>query len=852
MKKSVLKGVFFGIVLFAALLIFETLMNLGNTDMTAEMSSASFPLLYMNVDGGQVNCLRGYKEEMEAACMRDTITPMTGSRNLGITVEKFGREIGTISYQVRSGDGSRLIEETEITDIQESDDKLVAYFTVKDLLEKEQEYNLIFNLVLDSGQNIHYYTKIILTEDYHIKEKLNFVQKFHEDTFDKEGAKENLSMYLESNSDGDNTTFSKVDIHSSWRQVTWGDLNVRQTSSTMVDIKEMMKDTASFQIHYRVEVVLEGGTTEYSVTEYYRIRYTKDRIYLLNFERRMNQLFDETKRVYNGNKISLGIQEADSVKLTECDGGNIFAFVVGNRLFSYNMTDNKLAVLFGFQNNDNNDARTLYDKHTIKVLNVDDAGNVQFVVYGYMNRGRHEGENGVQINSYNSSQNMIEELAFISYKKSPELLAREMDQLSFAGNNGRFYMMVDGTVYEMGLSTKECRAIAVNLNEDCFKVSADGKMLAWIDGGSQYHAEEIQFMNLLTGKRVQIEADFGEYVQPYGFMGDDLIYGIADKEDVRQDSSGRIFFPMHTIRIQNEQGEVLKEYSVPDVYVTDCTLQENQITLYRVRKETDEADGGITYTEETNDQIMYSREVDTGKNYVETVVVDVLETLTQIVVKNNITSESLHFLTPREVLFEGENKIALTIQPDMVKRYFVYTVYGLSDVYTEESAAVNAAYKEAGVVTDDAGNRVWFRENRVVRNQIMKITGGEAASDTVSQLAVCLNAVLEFEGVNRSTQYMLDSGMTTVEILQENIPDIKVLDLTGCTLDAILYYTNKDIPVLTVLNDGSAMLIIGFNELNIVVMDPADGTVYKIGINDATNMLSENGNRFITYMRTGD
>ena len=57
--------------------------------------------------------------------------------------------------------------------------------------------------------------------------------------------------------------------------------------------------------------------------------------------------------------------------------------------------------------------------------------------------------------------------------------------------------------------------------------------------------------------------------------------------------------------------------------------------------------------------------------------------------------------------------------------------------------------------------------------------------------------------------------------------------------------------MLTTLEDGSALLITGFNELNIVVMDPKDGTVYKVGMNDATAMLEENGNQFITYMRIG-
>lgn len=850
MKKSVLKGIFFGVVLFAALFLFETVMNLGNTDMTAEMAPASYPLVYMNVSGELVNCLHGYRNEMDAAYMRDTITPLENGRDMGITVEKFGTGIAGISYQIRSSDGSRLIEETELTDYEETENYLTAYFTVKDLLEQGKEYNFIVCLNLESGRDIRYYTRILLGQDYHVWEKTEFVKKFHEDTFDKENVEENLAMYLESNRDGDNSSFAKVDIHSSWSQVTWGDLEVQKVSEAIVDIKEMMPQTASFQIHYQVEVPYEGRRETYLVTEYYRIRYTTDRMYLLEFEREMNQLFDEKKSVYNNNKISLGIQGKDQVELTECDGGNIFAFVVGGRLFSYNVADNKLALLFSFQDEDNDDRRSVYDKHKIKVMNVDEAGNVQFVVYGYMNRGRHEGENGVQVSYYNSSQNTVEEMAFIPYTKSPELLKLDMDKLSFAGNNNRFYMMVDGMIYEMNLSSKQCRIIAVNMEADSFRVSEDGKMLAWVEG-DRYGAQSMQFMNLMSGKRMIVEAGNGEYVRPLGFMGSDLIYGIADRRDVAMDNSGRIFFPMHTIRIQDENENVLKEYSIPDTYVISCSVQENQIMLYRVRKDIDEVSGELVYVEETNDQIMYSKKEDLGKNLVETIAVDVMETLTQIAVKSAIDTDTLQLLTPREVLFEGENGIALQGAQETVERYFVYTIHGLTGVYTEEARAVNAAYEAAGVVTDDTGSYVWYRGNRVTRNQIMKITGGATENETTSQLAVCLNTILEFEGVNRSTQYMLDSGMTTVEILQENIPDIRVLDLTGCTLDAILYYTNQDIPVLTTLEDGSAFLITGFNELNIVVMDPKDGTVYKVGMNDATAMLAESGNRFITYMRTG-
>ena len=844
MKLSVLKGIFFGVVLFVALFLFETFMNQGNTDMTAEMPPATYPLVYMKVSGQTVNCLHGYQSEMDEAYMRDTITPLEEGRNLGIEIQKYGADIRGVSYEVRSSDGTRLIENTQLTDFSESNDRIVAYFTIKDLIQQGLEYNLCIQVELFSGQKINYYTRIMYVEDYHVEEKINFVRKFHQDTFDKENASENLALYLEPDSTGDNSTFQKVNIHSSLSQVTWGDLKVKKETEAVVNIKEMMQQTASFHLHYRVSIQDNGDKSQYLVDEYYRIRYTTDRIYLLDFDREMTQIFDETAEVYNADTIFLGIQDPDCIQLVECDGGEIVAFVTGNRLFSYHAADNKLALLFSFYENGDLDERTLYDHHKIKILNVDETGNVQFVVYGYMNRGRHEGETGVQVNRFNSSQNVLEELTYIPYEKSPDLLIQEVDKLSVAGNQDKYYMIIDNTAYELDLERKTNNVMVDNLQESSFKVSDEAKMFVWADCEEEYRAEKLVLKNLLTGRESEIEAGPGEYLLPLGFMEDDLIYGIADKEDVTKDLAGRIFFPMHTIRIQDGGDNVLKEYHVPDLYVTDCQVRDNQITLKRVKW--DEETG--TYQETDDDQIMNSKEETEGKNRIESMVIETLETVVQVRVKDDIDVEKLQLLTPKEVLFEGENKTSLPKPEKELQYYYVYTAKGLAGVYTKASEAVQQAYQSAGVVMNDTGSCVWFKGNRVTRNQIMKITG-EAETENTGQLAVCLNTILDYEGVNRNAQYMLDSGKTTIEILQENIPDIQVLDLTGCNLDSILYYVNQDIPVLVTLQDGSAMLVIGFNELNIVVMDPSDGTVYKIGMNDATEMFEENGNRFITYMR---
>lgn len=130
----------------------------------------------------------------------------------------------------------------------------------------------------------------------------------------------------------------------------------------------------------------------------------------------------------------------------------------------------------------------------------------------------------------------------------------------------------------------------------------------------------------------------------------------------------------------------------------------------------------------------------------------------------------------------------------------------------------------------------------------MAITG-KASSEENSELSVCLETILGFAGSVKKVQPMLDMGKTVKQILEENINDAQVLELRGVCLDAVLYYVNKDIPVLVTLGDGSTMLVIGFNELNIVVMNPKTGTVYKIGMNDATNMFQQNGNEFVTYLK---
>lgn len=844
MKKAILKGVFLGIIFALALVSISAVMNQGNTDMTTEMADPTYPIVSMFVEGYQVNSLHGYAESMNCAYLRDTLQPVESDRKIGVQIDTYGRELSAIAFEVRSLEGERLIESTEVAEYERESETISFDITLKDLVEIDTEYLLVFLLTPDGGTPIRYYTRIILSDSLYMKEKLDYIVDFHERTFDKEAATE-LTKYLESNSEGDNTTFHKVTIHSSFNQVTWGDLKVSQITEPEIIIKELTEQTGCFRIEYLAAVRDGKELSYYRVSEYYRIRYTPDRMYLLDYEREMSQIFDDQADVYVNDKIVLGIT-GDEVVLQESDGGNIFAFTVADKLYSYNVTDNKLARLFSFYENTEQmlDARSAYDKHDIQILHVDETGNVFFLVYGYMNRGRHEGCVGVMVYDYNSMTNTVEELIYIPYDKSYELLKTDMQKLSYLNKANVYYFMMDGSVYAVDLEAETCETIVTGLREGGYHVSDSNEMLVWQEGGDVYASTSLTLLNLNTQTETAISAGAGEYIAVLGFMDEDLIYGLAKQTDVTESALGTVTFPMYCLRIQSDTGEILKTYQKQNIYVVGSTIQDNQLTLSRIMWEEESE----SFVPTSDDQIMSTEEVKTGNNVLNYVVTETYETICEIAVKDEIDSKALVYLTPKEVLFEGSRSVAMPETEQTVPYYYVYGKDGIEGVYENPGDAVELAYELAAVVVDDEGDYIWKRETRSTRNQIMAITEDEI-TETRSSLAVCLDTILKYEGMSRNTAVLLGRGESVLQILSDTLQEYAVLDLTGCSLDAVLYYVNRDIPVLATLEDGDAVLIVGFNELNIVLMDPVTGTLYKKGMNDSTEWFTQNGNRFITYVK---
>lgn len=855
MRRRLIKLSVTFIIFVISLFIANALLNKGNTDMTQDMSPASLPIIYMNVNDEYINPHHGYKVAMEGNYLRGSITPLMANRSISFKADLYDSVIAKVAYEVRPLDMSRLIEDTEVSDFTYENNEIYANITLKDLIDDDTEYMLIIKLTTSSGEVIRYYVRVINRSELSIGDKISFVRDFSAKTFNKDTA-ESLKEYMESNAEGDNSSYAYVNIHSSFNQLTWGNLAPKLKTSKNIEILEIDEETASILVKYQVEIASEI----HNVSEFFRVQKGKKRMFLMEYERTMNQIFDEEKNVVVNGKILHGIINEEITKI-ENDTGMITAFVQQGTLYSYNISTNTMARLFSFYDKNNDDVRTHYDAYDIKPLEIDGVGNARFIVYGYMNRGRHEGEVGVALYYYDCALNTIEEELFIPYLKSPEILENNIERLAYLSPRGRLFILLDNAVYDIDVNTRQIRVMQDSIGETGFYSSDNRKMIAWQIGDSVQNHKEIQVTQLDTMTSSVISANSGEIVIPLGFMESDLVYGTANISDITTGDTGRTVVPMFNVKIQDERGTLLKEYRQEGIYVLGGEKQDNMIILSRAIK--DEESKSLIAVDD--DQIVNNKIEITMKNKLGSVVTEDTETTYQTILYKEPGTSTLKTTNPKEVVYEGSRSIELN-GADLVNKYFIYARGSLVEINTDVADAVNSAQENYGVVIDKRMAYIWESENRAKSKQITSLDldekpaqmeteeDGNGAEQVASEdtsysnyaYAACLDIMLRGCGVYRDTERELQQK-SVIKVLGDNIEG-QALELSGCNLSAVLYYVSRGYPVMAMTGQGKALLIVGYDKSNTILYDPILKKTYKLGINDSTLLFEQTGNRFVTYV----
>ena len=836
------------VLFLISLFVSNIVLNRGNTDMTAEMSKATLPIVYMNVNDEYINPLHGYTTEMEGNYLRGPITPLMANRSVTFRADLYDAVIAKVSYEVRPLDMSRLIEETEVSDFTYEGDAIYATATLKDLIEDDTEYMLIIKLTTSGGSVIRYYARVINRAELYLSEKMEFVRDFSDRTMDKEAA-ESIKKYMETNADGDNSSYAYVNIHSNFNQLTWGELEPALITDKDMEILEIDETTASIMLKYQVEIMSET----HNVSEFFRLQRGK-RMYLMEYERIMDQVFDADKNVVVNGKILHGMINEKPVGI-ENDAGTIYAFVQQNALYSYNTSSNTMARLFAFADKDNNDERTRYNAHSIKPMMIDGVGNIWFIVYGYMNRGLNEGKVGVALYYYDCTLNTIEEELFIPYTKSYEMLSVEIDNLAYISSRNRLYVFLDGGVYTINITARESEIMQASISETGFFSSDDESIIAWQTGNSVVDFTQIQLFKLNSMTPYTIPSGAGEVVIPLGFMDNDVIYGAARVSDVTTDYTGKTIIPMYSVRIQDQNGNTLKDYHQDGVYVLGIEKSDNLLILSRATRDPDS--GELLPIED--DQIVNNKTQTSLKNKLSSVVTEKTETTYQTVLYKGGDGEksSVKVTNPKEVVFEGSRDVSIK-DDDTLKRYYVYAKGKIAGIYSSASEAVEIAGNLYGVVTNKQMAYVWESSNRKASTKITSLEISETTpkadseedtpeTDNTSSYVKCIDMMLQSGGVYKSSEEEI-RRKSLARVLADNL-EADVLDLSGVSLSDVLYYVSRGYPVMAMTGQGTAVIITGYDSKNTILYDPGEERVYKLGMNDSKELFEKAGNRFVTYIK---
>ena len=831
MNKRLVMWATFLVVFLASVVGSYKFINQNNQDLTIELSPPTLPLVSMKVGDAYFNVSHGYTGDVDAMDVAQYVCPVGIDRQLSGQIETLGEKVTSVAYEVRNSNGSRLIEAGSLSVMENTMDLLDFQVKMKDLIEEGEEY--IFSIVLDTEKksDIRYYTRFVYGTEFVIDEQMAFVLEFHNNTFDKEKVTE-IAAYMETDSGRDNSTLAYVDIYSRSKQIVWDNLVVEPVTEPEMYITYLQDNYGAYTLEYYVKSTVQDTVQYYWVVEDFLVSTYGEKIFLLDYERTADYIFQYEGDVYQSNKINLGLQNGD-VPVVESDDGNMAAFVVNSTLYYYDDVENQINRVYGFFDEDNHDQRSTYFEHDIKVLQVDEAGSMYFLLYGYMNRGNYEGKTGVVLYSYDGQQKLVEEIAFWESAESAAYVMQEVEQLSYFSSREKFYCCMDGNVISFDLKEGTTKVeipyapdnkIYVSENHGCLAVEAEGKVSFW---------------NLESGAVRNVITTVNKKIIPQGFIGNDFVYGIYDKEDGILQSDGTYAEYMREIHIEDALGKVLKKYAVDGIWVRNCTIVGNQVVLERVVL----SDGKVEIA--SQDQIIASKSGNSSSNYIQNAMTESYQTIKQVSLKNKMDLASLERVEAKEVFYEGSRSIE--VRSEVKAAYYkVYNPWRITEYVVDAGEAVRKASLEEGYARDYMGAVVWKKEASSVKNQIMAIELEEASPQKNSQ-NVCLDIVLRQMGNPIETAELLTENKTCQEILAMAPGEYQWMDITGCSLESMLYYIDRDIPVMVLYDTGEAILITGFNQFNIVVMDPVARKLGYMSRSDAKAMLENTNNQVFTY-----
>lgn len=771
------------------------------------MTEATLPILYMQTEGGKlINPAYGYTVKVDGAGLFNGITPLDENRNVNAIIYNYGEKIMSVSYRVIEIETDTLLEDTEIRDFSVHEGYVQAELNIKNLIEKDRQYLLEILISTTKHEDITYFERILWSDKLYADSKIDFTLKFNGYTYDTDNLSE-ISQWIETDGTGDNTNYGKVSIHSTAEQIGWGELGAMAEGDITPIILDINSSTAQICLKYKAATPCTGTLYDsYNVSDYYRIRQVgEDKFYLLSYEREANQIFDGNEDLQASGRINLGIKESnENCESMSDNAGNYSYFVDSGQLWCYSRPDNKFTNVFSFNSADSNGYRELNDDHEINILDVEDKGNAVFIVYGYMNRGKHEGSLGISLYRYDYSENIVNEEIFIPLDMTFNIMCANVGDIAYISGD-QFYIKIGHVLYSIDLISKEMMIVTEGLYEGTYSVNEDGTRLAYHYNHTVEDDSRIRVINFLDGTEHVIEVDdYGvnpgyDRIKVIGYIKNDIVFGICDKRDITAIDGVNGIFPMYGIYILDDEYELVKDYKEDNLYVIKAVINGMRVNLTRMVRNDD---GRFVNT--SIDQLMNRKENNQQSGlYTEVVTTKVRKKEIYLNLPSSAgRTDSVSLRYSKKVIYDAGTSFEINDDFGNNEEYIAYGHGKCLGAYTNLTDAIRAASDDEGIVLDINGNYAW----------------------NMTQL---LNTII------------WNDAYSVLETYDFNV------NLTGLAMENILYFISSGKFVMARAGEDNYVIIYDYDNNNIYYYDKLKAGLSVSSREDAEKLFTEWGNVFL-------
>lgn len=838
MVKNIYKIVGLFLIFVAALFFFGRQMetDVASSGEPVEITKETYPYITLAAQGQSFNTLYGYSAPMENNILRESMTPLASDKTLQLTIGKTASRLISIQYRISDKESGEVYETGDVNALGENQQTVTLNFDYS--FKTSTEYILDIIGISEDGREIHYYTRLkYYIDDSHLAEKLAFVKKFHKNTFNKSKMEE-IGRYLESSSKNLNHTLAEVDITSSSELVTWGSMSPEVVSEELVTVKEYNMETACVQYNYFVKAATASGEEIYHIKEFYRVRYAGGRNYLLNFDRTMEAEFDAGLASTQKSQLKLGItSENDSTMLLNADS-SILYFVRNSALYRYDMSENTIMKVYQAFSDDASYIYRAYNEQDIRLLKVDEKGNLYFCAYGYFPRGSYEGDVAVVLYEY-TADGTLQEMVYMPSSTTYQQMKEDFAAYGYVSPRGIYYFTLANTVYAYNMTGKRLEKLAENIKSNTFMTMEGANCYVWSSSLSSGYGDSLTMYNLETDERNMIyPPDKNTYIRLLGVIEDNVVYGYVKKTDISQNRDGTRVVPCYELNIADTKGTVRKTFSKNGQYIQSISANGNVINMKLCKK------SGSEYVTAGTDSILSQSESETKKvRYTSRVTSKSLtEWYIQLPSSFEMTAVPKQIKGP-ETVISSERFVRLE-QPGVTK-YYVYAVGRITGAYESARTAIQEADKQMGVVVSSDHQVVWERSGSFLQNNIGGMEMMQSGNG-VSNLAACAYMVLKQNHFDADAKALTKQNKPIYNMLAGYMSH--PVNLKGCTLEQVLYFVSSNKAVIAMTSDNKAVVISGYSTTQLYLFNPEKNKEVKVSRSEYENIFKAAGNRFVSYM----